>query len=101
MYVDIVFSQCVDAKQVSSSASDHLRMVMGKYKKSSSCVEELIKKALDGGHVSRASVANAEMKIKMAEIDLGLILMKEVIATARVAESYRAVVGRSKEKLQQ
>ncbi len=89
----------LDAKQAGIEASNALKEAVDRYKEKSLYAERMVKHAQDSGYGDIASTITAEMQLKAAETDLNLILVKEVIATARVAASCHGVVNKSKEEL--
>lgn len=58
---------------------------------------KLVEIAEEKGYLSKGSTIASEMKVKEAEIDLGLLKVKEAIINANVADHYRESIRESRD----
>lgn len=90
----------LDAKSAALVANNQLKTATAEYDASCKNLEELAQYAPNEGFVTRASTITSEMKLKAAEVNLGLVLVKEAIANAEVVEAYQSAVQESRNQLQ-
>ena len=91
---------CVDVTAAASVASCQLKATSTEYDTSCKSLEELVLSAPNEGFATRASIISSEMTLKAAEVNLGLVLVKEEMANAKVAEAYQSAVQESRHQLQ-
>lgn len=63
-------------------------------------LKELVDRAPKEGFVAKAADIASDMRVKEAEVDLGLVLVKEIVANAEVVEHCRGMIQENKDKLQ-
>lgn len=83
-----------------SAAHDELQKAAQEYDKSSRQLKGLVEMAPSKGFMSEANVIASDMKVQEAEVDLGLLLVKEAVTGAVVVEEYREAIQQSRDKLQ-
>lgn len=72
---------------------------MAEYNAAGKNLDELVLNAPNDGFATKASVISSEMKLKAAEVCLGLVLVKEEMVNAKVAEAYQGAVRESRNQL--
>ena len=96
----ISLSTFAEAKVATSKAHGELQKAAQEYDKSSRQLKGLVEMAPSKGFMSEANVIASDMKVKEAEVDLGLLLVKEAVTGAVVVEEYREAIQQSRDKLQ-
>lgn len=81
-------------------AHSELMEAAREYDRSSHKLKELLQRAPAEGFMAKAGDIAGDMRVKEAEVDLGLVVVKEAITSASVMDSYNEAIRESKDKLQ-
>lgn len=93
-----VFS--AEAKDAASVAHTQLKEAAKNYDRSSGKLKELLQRAPAEGFMAKAGDIASDVRVREAEVDLGMVVVKEAVASAVVMEGYREAIQESKDKLQ-
>lgn len=89
-----------EAKAATAVAYTELKEAAREYDISSQKLKELLQRAPAEGFMAKAGDIAGDMRVKEAEVDLGMVVVKEAVTSASVAEGYREAIQESKDKLQ-
>ena len=81
-------------------AHDELKAAVVNYNTTSDRLSELVARAPEYGFMTKATDISSDMAVKRAEMDLGMVVLKEVIASGTVADKYREAIQESGVQLQ-
>lgn len=91
---------CAEAKGAASVAHTQLKEAARSYDKSSRKLKELLQRAPAEGFMAKAGDIASDVQLREAEVDLGMVIVKEAVASAAVMEGYGEAIQESKDKLQ-
>ena len=89
----------VAAREAVSVKNNKLKEASEECEAADGNLEKLLVDAQKEGFEMKTSGISYEMKLKSAEISVGLILIKEQIVNAKVAEGYRTTVQEDRNQL--
>lgn len=89
-----------EAKDGLSVAHSKFKEAAMNYDRSGQKLKELLLGAPVEGFMAKADEISRDMQLRDAEVDLGMVVLKEVVASAVVMESYSEAIQENKDKLQ-